>query len=469
LGLGLGERGERVISTGRLKPKKVCMPDDRYSPRPLAVPQGRITRLAKFGGMASGIAGSVALGGLGQVLRGVRPEWRDLLLTPGNAMRMAEQLAQMRGAAMKVGQLMSMDTGDLLPPEIAAVFARLRDEAHYMPPKQLRQVLNTEWGNDWLGQFKRFDVRPVAAASIGQVHRAQTRDGRDLAIKVQYPGVRRSIESDVKNVATLIRMSGAVPKTLDLAPLMDEAARQLRDEADYGREGRYLARFGTLLADQPGVRVPALQGDLSTQSVLAMEFLPGVAVESLEDAAQEVRDAVVERLVRLSLRELFEFRLMQTDPNFANYRYDPETGELILLDFGAAREIPAALSAAYGALLCAGLEGDRGAVRDAAIEIGVFGADTAAHHQAQVMEMFDLAFAPLRAGGLFDFGDSAVALELRDRGMAIAAAQDFWHVPPADTLFVQRKLAGMYLLANRLKARVRIDDLLDAALSRIAP
>ncbi len=445
------------------------MPDDRYSPRPLAVPQGRLMRLAKFGGMASGIAGSVALGGLGQVLRGVRPEWRDLLLTPGNAMRMAEQLAQMRGAAMKVGQLMSMDTGDFLPPEIAAVFARLRDEAHYMPPKQLRQVLNAEWGGDWLKRFKRFDVRPLAAASIGQVHRAQAKDGRDLAIKVQYPGVRRSIESDVKNVAALIRVSGAVPKDLDLAPLLDEAARQLHDEADYDREGRYLARFGALLAEEPGVRVPALHEDLTTQSVLAMAFLPGVAVESLQDAPQEVRDSVVERLMRLAMRELFEFRLMQTDPNFANYRYDPENGDLILLDFGAAREIPAPLTAAYGALLRAGLDGDRDAVRAAAIEIGVFGVDTAAGHQAEVMEMFDLAFTPLRAGGIFDFGDSGIALELRDRGMAMAAAQDFWHIPPADTLFVQRKLAGMYLLAARLRARVRIDDLLDEALNRITP
>ncbi|MDJ0825390.1 MAG: AarF/ABC1/UbiB kinase family protein [Rhodobacter sp.] len=436
------------------------MPDDSYQPRPMAVPASRVSRLARFGGLASGVAGRAALQGLGQIARGARPELRDLLLTPTNARRLAEQLAQMRGAAMKLGQLMSMDTGELLPPEIAEIFARLRAEAHYMPPKQLRQVLTAAWGADWHRRFARFDVRPIAAASIGQVHRALTKDGRDLAIKVQYPGVRRSIDSDLRNVAALIRLAGVVPKELDMGPLLEEAARQLHDEADYVREGRALDRFGALLKGTDGVRVPALHDDLTTPGVLAMDFAPGVAVETLDQAPQDLRDRIARRLLALALRELFELGLMQTDPNFANYRYDPATGDLILLDFGAARAVPETLAAAYRRLLRAGIRGDRDATRAAALEIGVFGPDTADRHQAQLMQMLELAFEPLRAGAVFDFADRRLVTELRDRGMALAAARDFWHIPPADTLFVQRKLAGMYLLAARLGARVPTAPLL---------
>ncbi|MEM8618051.1 MAG: AarF/UbiB family protein, partial [Pseudomonadota bacterium] len=137
------------------------------TPSAVAVPSGRATRATRIGGMAAGIAGNMALGALGTLSRGQRPRSRDLLLTPRNISKIADELARMRGAAMKIGQLMSMDTGDMLPPELANIMARLRADADFMPPKQLKQVLTTEWGADWMRRFKRFDTRPIAAASIG--------------------------------------------------------------------------------------------------------------------------------------------------------------------------------------------------------------------------------------------------------------------------------------------------------------
>ena len=186
----------------------------------MAVPSGRGSRLARLGWMATGIAGSMMAEGARQLAQGNRPKMSDLLLTPANARRVADQLAKLRGAAMKVGQLVSMETGDLLPPALAEILARLRSDARAMPKAQVASVLETNWGKGWEKQFKHFSYTPLAAASIGQVHRAQTRDGRDLAIKIQYPGVRESIDSDVDNVAGLLRLSGLLPRDMDIKPLL---------------------------------------------------------------------------------------------------------------------------------------------------------------------------------------------------------------------------------------------------------
>lgn len=439
------------------------MTDDRHS-RGRAVPSGRLSRLGVFGRLAGGVAGGVIAEGARRLADGQRPHLRDLLLTPGNVGRLTDQLSHLRGAAMKIGQMISMETGDFLPAELSQILARLRDRAHHMPPAQLEQVLARAWGSDWRRRFARFEAAPIAAASIGQVHRARTHDGRDLAIKVQYPGVRDSIDADVDNVATLLRISGALPKTLDIAPLLAEAKRQLHEEADYVREGAQLERFGALLANDTAYVVPALDRELSGTNVLAMGFLDGVAVETLADADQGVRDAAAESLIALVLRELFAFGLMQTDPNFANFRYQPATGTLMLLDFGATRVVAPSTADGYRRLLRAGLSGSRDAVREAAVAVGFLGEAAVLRHRALIDRMIDVILVELNRAGPFDFGDRAFVGVLREQGMAMAADRDSWHVPPVDTLFVQRKISGTALLAARLKARVDVRAMVAGAL-----
>ncbi|MFP4328406.1 MAG: ABC1 kinase family protein [Paracoccaceae bacterium] len=435
-------------------------PHDTFS-RPLAVPGSRLSRLARLGGTATGIAGGAALGGLRELARGRRPELRDLLLTPGNAARLADQLARMRGAAMKVGQLVSMDAGELLPPEIAAILSRLREEAHVMPPRQLRGVLDAAWGTGWLPRFARFDPRPVAAASIGQVHRARSRDGQDLAIKVQYPGVRRSIDSDVANLGALIRVSGLLPPGIALDPLLDEARRQLHEEADYLLEADRLEAFRALLADDPDFLLPELRRELITRDVLAMSFVEGVPVERMDGADQQTRDRIARLLLELTFRELFDYRLMQTDPNFGNFRYAPDSGRIVLLDFGATRAFDAPLVEAFRSLLRAGRHGDRAGIEAAALEIGYLSDGMAAGHRARLVDLFVMSMAPLQRGGVFDFGNSDMARRMTEAGMEMRDAPDLGHVPPVDALFLQRKFAGIYLLATRLRARVNLDALIE--------
>ncbi len=427
-----------------------------------AVPTGRARRLFQFGSIASGIAGGVAVGGMRALATGRRPDMSQLLLTPANTARLTGGLSHLRGAALKLGQMLSMDTGLVLPDELTEILSRMRDDARHMPPKQLQTTLNDEWGEGWYGRFARFDVRPFAAASIGQVHRATTKDGRDLAIKVQYPGVRASIDSDVDNMATLLRVPGILPRGMDVAPLMAEAKRQLHAEADYRAEAQHLARFGRLLAGSEIFVLPELHEALCTPQVLAMTYVPGAPLQSLVDAPQSVRDKVAAALIDLVLRELFVFGAMQTDPNLANYRYDAETGRIVLLDFGAVQPIARELTADFRALARVALTGGPDETRAAMLRIGYFGPETAPHHRDLIQSMFEAAMAPLRQDTPFDFGTSELLEQLRKMGLAIGDDRELSHVPPAATLFLHRKIGGMYLMAAKLRARIALRPMIEA-------
>lgn len=434
------------------------MSDQRYR----KVPSARLSRLASFGQLAGGIAGGVLAEGARKLASGERPRLSDLLLTPANATRVTEQLSKLRGAAMKLGQMISMDAGDVLPPELTDILARLRDAAHYMPPAQLNKVLIAEWGPDWRRRFKHFEARPIAAASIGQVHRATLPDGTLLAIKVQYPGVAESIDADVDNVASLLRISNLLPSTLDIAPLLAEAKRQLHEEADYVREAEQMLRYRQLLSGEEAFLIPTPYPELSGKRILAMDFVPGQSIETLQSESQPVRDRTMGALLDLVLRELFEFGFMQTDPNFANYRWQPESGRIVLLDFGAARAVPEKTVASYRRLMLAGLAQDHDALRDALIEIGFVSPVTLQRHRPALDGMIDILMAHLGRPGLFDFADRSFVDRVRAHAETIIADKAAWHVPPADTLFVQRKVSGTALLAIRMQARLPLLEMVAA-------
>ena len=398
--------------------------------------------------------------GARQLAQGKRPRLGDLLLTPGNARRIGDQLARMRGAAMKVGQLLSMDAGDLLPPEFGEILARLRADAKPMPMGQVVAALEANWGDGWDRHFSHFSFAPIAAASIGQVHRARTRGGQALAVKIQYPGVRRSIDSDIDNVATMLRVSGLLPHALDVNPLLDDAKRQLHAEADYLVEAAHLRRYGALLADLPAFVLPVPHAELTTREVLAMSYVDGAPIESLATAPQAERDRVAGQLFGLLFREIFEFRLIQTDPNFANYRYDAAARRLILLDFGATRAYPEALTEAYRRLINGAIAADRPAMVEAAAAIGYFREGIRERQRQAVIDLFLLACEPLRHVGEYDFGHTDLAARMRTAGLALSTEKEAWHTPPADAIFLHRKLGGLYLLAARLKARVDFRPLL---------
>jgi predicted unusual protein kinase regulating ubiquinone biosynthesis (AarF/ABC1/UbiB family) len=439
------------------------LPEDRARQR--AVPSGRIARFGTFGRLVGGVAGGMAAEGARRIASGEGISARDLILTPGNVQRMTDRLSHLRGAAMKMGQMISLDAGDFLPEELSKILATLRDQANFMPTRQLDTVLRAEWGPDWRRQFRWFNPRPIAAASIGQVHKALTRDGEELAIKVQYPGVAKSIDSDVDNVMTLLKVAGFAPPELEMDKLMAAAKQQLHEEADYEREGAQMALYRERLADTPGFVVPKLHEGLTRGAILAMSFEDGVSIEELGNEPPERRDAVFARLIRLVARELFDFGVMQTDPNFANFRYRRETGEIVLLDFGACRPVDPAVANGYRKMLLAGLQGNAKDVLEATIEAGFMMPIVAEKHPERVNRMIDIVMGEMREDAPFDFGDRAFIPLLREEGWAIAQDKDTWAFPPIETLFVQRKVSGTALLGARLKANVNIRRITEEVLA----
>jgi predicted unusual protein kinase regulating ubiquinone biosynthesis (AarF/ABC1/UbiB family) len=386
-------------------------------------------------------------------------------LTGANARRLANSLSSMRGAAMKLGQLLSLEAEDLLPPEAAEALATLRDAADAMPSDQLHQVLRKQWGTDWERRFELFDDDPIAAASIGQVHTATTKDGRELALKIQYPGVARSIDSDVDNLAAALRMAKILPGDVDFAPLIEEAKRQLRDEADYQTEAGHLQRYASLLADEPDMVVPGVHEDLTTDSILAMDRLHGVPLEDLcsSEYSDADRNRAASLLLRLVLREFFEFHFVQSDPNFANYLLLGD-GRIGLIDLGAGYDAPSDLCRNYAELFRASVAGDRDDQRAIATEIGFLAPSDEGRASEAMLDLISLATEPFRHEGFYDFGSSDLPARARDRSVSLVFEHGFWRPPPPETLFLQRKLGGTFLLCSRLRARVDARSLLEQAL-----
>ena len=425
-------------------------------------------RFGHFSGLAAGIAGNVVAGGIREIASGKRPRMSDLLLTPANAHRLTGKLAEMRGAAMKLGQLLSMDSGDFIPPELAEILARLRADAEPMTDRQLSKILIGQWGESWQTRLSAFDSQPIAAASIGQVHRARSVGGRDLAIKIQYPDIAGSIDSDVENANLLLRASGLLPRHIDIKPLLAEAKLQLHDEADYIREAAYLEKYANALKGDDRFIVPEVLPELSTPNILAMTFVRGVSIEHITTKPQEERDRVASALMDLVLRELFEFGVMQSDPNLANYLFDPGTGKIILLDFGAARDVSAEIEMFYRQMLSAGLTGNKQTLRSALEDFGLIDDEMSAAHIASVTSLFDMIIEPMLHNGAFDFGNNTLMRSIRDQGLDLLYDRANWRLPPAELFFIQRKLGGMYHLAARLRARVDIGALLRVHLEKSA-
>ncbi len=419
-------------------------------------------RLLRFGMLSGELALSTAVATAKQIGSGKRPDLASTVLTPGNADRLARRLATLRGPAMKVGQMLSLQSDEIIPAEFRNALGMLRSQGYAMPDAQLRRVLGREYGKGWEKKFARFDLEPVAAASIGQIHRARKHGGRELALKIQYPGVARSVDSDVDNLASLLRRLEFLPVSLDVDAIAAEAKRQLHLETDYEGEARNLERYAKYVAVMPEVAVPKVDRNLTTRRILAMDWIDGDPLENLASEAvpQATRNAVARTLQELMFREMFEFRFMQTDPNLANYLYLPATQQLALLDLGAACEYTPEFVERYRRICRSVISGDVDGIREAAFAIGYAGPEDPEAMVDGAVRIIQLVCEPLAHRGLYDFAGSGLIGRARDLGLSVAFNGGL-RSPPPETIFLHRKLVGTFLICSRLRARVNVHALIE--------
>ncbi len=428
------------------------------------VPTTRFGRLARLGFTA----GELAVGGMAEQMRRFAgsgsADISSVFLTTSNARKLASRLAGMRGAAMKMGQMLSMESADFLPREFADALAILRGSADTMPLSQIKRILGREYGKGWQSRFLDFNFEPIAAASIGQVHRVVTWDGRELALKIQYPGVAKSINSDVDNMAMLMRMINLLPVEIDISGIVKEAKRQLHQEADYTVESQYLKDYRKLVEDEPRFVVPRVHDDLTTTRILAMDYVEGEALESLagDEVSQELKDSIGSLLEHLLFRELFEFRTMQSDPNFANYLYQPDTGRIVLLDFGSTVTFDEVFTRRYAKIARALIDGDDVALRRLAEQMGYLRPDNSEEYVERVLDIIRLVSEPVTQGGVYDFAASDVFARGRDAGLEmIFNDMSEYRVPPPETMFLHRKIVGSFMLCSRIGARINVRELIE--------
>lgn len=427
------------------------------------VPSSRFGRLWQY----SGLATSMAFGAVGEGFRrfaGGSSEG-SLMLSEANMNRLVSKLSRMRGAALKLGQMVSFQDSKMLPPEINAVLQRVQDSADYMPPSQRNRVLSDNLGDKWRDLFSKFEEKPFAAASIGQVHKATlASNGKDVAVKVQYPGVRNSIDSDLNNLSMLLTASRLLPKGLFLDKTIANARVELAWECDYEREAKACMHFKDLLREEKDIfAVPEVYKEASGPGVLTAEFMRGSTVTKMKDLSQHDRDWVGTQILRLCLRELMEWRFMQTDPNWTNFLYNRDTQKLELLDFGASREFPDKFVEPYVSLLIAASKGNREQCRDLSIELGYLTGDEGPEMvRAHVDSIMTLA-EPFVEGApeVYDFKDQSITERVRANiGLML---RERLAPPPEETYSLHRKLSGAFLLCARLESRVRAREMFATA------
>lgn len=434
----------------------------RRKPRERRVPSSPFTRALGFAGLGAGLAWGTVQESTKRLVFGT-PSSQDKqsayspFLSDKNAERLALALCRMRGAALKIGQMLSIQDESLVPAPILAALDIVRQGADVMPKSQLNQVLDAELGADWSTKLTSFDYEPIAAASIGQVHKA-TKDGMEVAMKIQYPGVADSIESDIENVKLLLDYTNLIPKGLFLDRAIKVAKVELSRECDYELEAANQKQFRSLLSDAEGFYVPLVVDDLSCKRVLSTEFVSGIPIDKVASLNQETRNYVGRKLLEITLMELFVFRFMQTDPNWSNFLYDEATNTINLIDFGAARDYPKRFVDDYLRMVVACANGERDVVIEMSKRLGFLtGEESEAMLDAHVQAGFIVGLPFSNPGG-YDFRSSNITHSMSSLGATMLRHR---LTPPPDEVYsLHRKLSGAFLACIKLGAVVPCRELL---------
>jgi len=422
-------------------------------------PQTKIGRWLKLAGMTTSVASSYA--GV-RVLKALGfSEKVQEMLPETNAKigaRIARTLGELKGPVMKIGQMASLST-DLLPREIAEPLARLRKDAPAAPYAVITKQIRDQLGAPPEELFKRFDVTPFAAASIGQVHRAETEDGRDVVVKVQYPGIDVSVKADISQMRFALRAAGLLRKRPEVFErLLEELSLRLDEELDYVHEAENLALLGAFHAAHDFVRVPRIIAERSSSRVLTMTFEGGDTIEVAARYPQAVRDLLGERLMFLLFSELFGPAAMHADPNPANFAFCAD-GTFALYDFGAVKRFTADELAGLRGVIAGAVGEDYDQVHEGMRAIGALNPDGPPVDPAIYKSWRDLIAPIFDAEVPFDYGASRLHHKLIVKIPEYKDAARSFQLPMG-LMLAQRAFAGLYGNLRNLGARVNGGEVL---------
>lgn len=408
------------------------------------ITSGRTRRLWSVGRLTTSVGGSYLWQALKRPFQSSsRTEQALLEAHVRNAQRVVASSTELRGAFMKLTQMLSM-RGDLFPPEALEVLSVVQSSVPPMPWERVREVLAAELGGPVETRFRRFEPEAFAAASLGQVHRAELVSGERVAVKVQYPGVADTVRQDVRNVRGLLRIFTGIARDVlrqDVDPeeVAAELEARLDEELDYRHEAANLERFRRLLADDLEVMIPRHHADLSTQRVLTMGYLEGYPIQDVmaPGVDRKLQDWVAVKLFRLLWRQVLEFGVLHTDPHPGNYlvTHHPRLG---ILDFGSVRVFEPEIRAAYLRLARGLLGRDDGGIGAACAALGFLGPGD---DPVPLVRMMHIVCEPLEIDAPFD----PRAYDLMERAaqvtqMAVAHRQ---FRAPGHQVFLLRALVGL--------------------------
>jgi len=362
---------------------------------------GRLGRIARLSRLSARLSASWLGAKIRRLFaRGERRVALDAAARTVAAERVAREMGQMKGAIMKLGQMMSFVSDDI-PAEYRTALASLQHAAPPMAFPLVRDVAERELGMPLERAFARFDSEPLAAASIGQVHRAALADGTEVVVKIQYPGVAEAIRADLANAGMLYQMMGMFYPALDPKPVVDELRTRLTEELDYVNEARSQGEFAAIYADHPFIRIPRVIASHSTSRVLTSEYIAGRRfAEILADPTAD-KNRWAEILYRFVFGSIIRHGVFNGDPHPGNYLFDAE-GRVAFLDFGCVKWFPAGMMANWQALVRAHLAGERDLFRARAVALG-FLIESSPIDADKLFAYFGYFYEPFEAPGPFTF------------------------------------------------------------------
>ncbi len=420
---------------------------------------------------------SLATQGLKQVLKNKEEKkelWREFLKR--EALNLTSELGELKGSLMKAGQMLSMLGEHFLPPEANEFLKQLQSQSPSLSWEPMLKTLKKELSPEQLDLLE-IDPEPLAAASLGQVHRAKRRDtGEWLALKIQYPGVERAIDSDLRAIKTFLSMLKLLPRDVDTAPLFEEVRSMLIQETDYEIEAKLMQAYQNKLGSDPRYVIPKLHLDLCNKRILATSLEEGVRADDpiVKNLSPEDRNELAKSFLDLYFKELFSWGFIQTDAHLGNYKIrinENASNQIILLDFGATRAYSEDFLKPYHLMIKSALNNDKENLLKASYELGFLKTtdsdelkNTFIDFCYGTVEPFLTPEDPRSLGQM----DSDGFYDWQNTDLPKRLSKKVWHLvrnfkartPPKEVIFIDRKTGGVFIFLSVLGAKFKARDIL---------